>query len=52
MATDMDIEMDIDMGSTEQDLDVQDIEIIPESDVRFALALLPTSKSCVLNADI
>lgn len=52
MAADMDIEMDIDMGFTEQDLAVQDIEIIPESDVRLELALLPTSKSCVLNANI
>jgi len=33
MATDMDIEMDIDVGFSEQDLDVQDIEIIPESQV-------------------
>ncbi|KAG0646801.1 Nuclear cap-binding subunit 3 [Hyphodiscus hymeniophilus] len=30
MATDMDIEMDIDMGFSEQDLAVGDIEIIPE----------------------
>jgi hypothetical protein len=33
MATDMDIEMDIDMGFTEQDLAVQDIDIVPESQV-------------------
>ena len=52
MATDMDIEMDIDMGFTEQDLAVQDIEIISESDVRFTLILLPTSNSCMVNANI
>lgn len=41
MATDMDIEMDIDMGFSEQDLAVQDIEIVPESVVSFT-AWLPT----------
>ena len=41
MATDMDIDMDIDMGFTEEELAVQDIEIIPKSGVRFTLVLLP-----------
>jgi hypothetical protein len=41
MATDMDIEMDIDMGFSEQDLTVQDIEIIPEYDVSFTLTFSP-----------
>ena len=50
MATDMDIEMDIDMGFTEQDLAVQDIEIVPESEVSF-ICRAPTSTSCPLNAN-
>lgn len=37
MATDMDIEMDIDMGFADDDLAVQDIEAIPESDVSFQI---------------
>jgi hypothetical protein len=40
MATDMDIEMDIDMGFSEQDLAIQHIEIVPESEVSLTLALL------------
>lgn len=33
MATDMDIEMDIDIGLTEEDLMIPEVEIIPDSDV-------------------
>lgn len=37
MATDMDIEMDLDVGFTEQDLVVHDIDIVPESEVNITL---------------
>ena len=37
MAADMDIEMDIDMGFSEQDLVARDIEIVPESEVSLPL---------------
>jgi hypothetical protein len=48
MAADMDIEMDIDMGLTDQDLAVPDIEIIPEQLVSSTLLIYPAFSYLIL----
>lgn len=48
----MDIEMDIDMGLTDQDLAVPDIEVIPEQLVSSTLLMHPTFSYLMLTFTI